>query len=132
MSGISKFTIGTNYYCIIFCIFYGFFSVFGVFLLCSAPVTAQTSAPPSALAPARGLSVRSDAPKSHQNMEWVTKFAGSAKEIRELKLDATRPKICLSYHLRGTCFESCRENATHRALTASEKTTVQVFLDKTL
>ena len=87
--------------------------------------TAPTAATPR-------LSVRADAPKSHQNGDWHTKFTGSAKEIKELKLDASRPKICLSYHLRGTCFESCRENATHRALTVAEKTSVQAFLDKTL
>ena len=98
----------------------------------SAPAQSTSTTPSAPVPPTRGLSVRSDAPKSHQNTEWVTKFAGSAKEIKELKLDANRPKICLSYHLRGTCFESCRESATHRALTASEKTTVQVFLDKNL
>lgn len=96
----------------------------------AAPPTQGLNAP-TATTESR-LSVRADAPKAHQHSDWATKFAGSAKEIKELKLDATRPKVCLSYHLRGTCFESCREKATHRALTAAEKTAVQSFLDKTL
>ena len=78
------------------------------------------------------MSVRVDAAKSHQNPEWTAKFASSAKEIKDLKLDTNRPKICLSYHLRGTCFESCREHPTHRALTTAEKTATQAFLDKAL
>ena len=76
--------------------------------------------------------VRADAPKAHQNSEWVAKFAASSKDIRGLKADESRPKICYSYHLRGTCFEACRDHATHRALTATEKAEVQAFLDKSL
>jgi hypothetical protein len=95
-----------------------------------APPAATISSAP-AVAAAR-LSVRVDAPKGHQHPDWTAKFAGSEKEIKELKLDAARPKVCLSYHLRGTCFEACREHSTHRALTATEKTAVQAFLDKTL
>ena len=96
--------------------------------------TAPASVTSSATAPTASprLSVRVDAPKNHQHPDWATKFAESAKEIKELKLDATRPKVCLSYHLRGTCFESCREHSTHRALTATEKSAVQAFLDKAL
>ena len=92
----------------------------------------QTLITPTATTATARLSVRVDAPKGHQQTDWAAKFAGSAKEIKELKLDATRPKVCLSYHLRGTCFESCREHSTHRALTTAEKTSVQTFLDKTL
>ena len=99
--------------------------------LAQASPAQVSSAPVVAAAPPR-LSVRADAPKAHQNSEWHAKFTGSAKEIKELKLDAARPKICLSYHLRGTCFESCREHATHRALNVTEKAAVQTFLDKVL
>ena len=82
--------------------------------------------------PTARLSVRVDAPKSQLHTAWATKFTASAKEIKDLKLDTTRPKICLSYHLRGTCFESCREHPTHRALTTAEKAAVEAFLEKTL
>ena len=101
----------------------------------AAPATSPTPASPSAPGvpvAAPRLSVRVDAPKTHQHADWAAKFASSAKEIKELKLEATRPKVCLSYHLRGTCFEACRENATHRALTSMEKATLQTFLDKAL
>ena len=98
-----------------------------------APV-AQSHQGPSATPAAapRSVSVRVDAPKAHLNSDWATKFTGSEKEIKDLKLDVTRPKICLSYHLRGPCFESCREHPTHRALTATEKAAVQTFLEKSL
>lgn len=106
----------------------------------AAPVHTKQSTTPTAAPTAtsttpannRALSVRSDAPKAHQNSDWATKFAASEKEIKDLKLDKARPKICLSYHLRGTCFESCGEHATHRALTAAEKAAVQTFLEKSL
>ena len=94
-----------------------------------APVTGASTV---ATTPATRLSVRVDAPKSHQQADWISKFASSTKEIKVLKLDATRPKVCLSYHLRSTCFESCRENSSHRALTAPEKATFQTWLDKAL
>ena len=97
----------------------------------SAPAPTSYTAPASSTSAPR-MSVRVDATKAHQNPEWAAKFASSAKEIKDLKLDANRPKICLSYHLRGTCFESCREHPTHRALTTAEKTATQAFLDKAL
>ena len=80
----------------------------------------------------KGLSVKADAPRSQQNAEWLTKFKSSEKEVKDLKTDESRPKLCLSYHLRGTCFEACREHATHRALTTAEKKVMQDFLDKAL
>ena len=96
------------------------------------PGPSSTASVPAAAPTTRGLSVRVDAPKTHLNSEWATKFTSSEKEIKDLKLDATRPKICLSYHLRGTCFESCREHPTHLALTAAEKVSLQAFLEKSL
>ena len=93
------------------------------------PGTATTAA---AAAPAAAQAERADAPKAHQNSDWVAKFAASSKDVKGLKAEEDRPKICFSYHLRGTCFKACRERATHRALTAAEKATVQTFLDKAL
>ena len=89
---------------------------------------------PTAAAPASGTqqAERADAPKAHQNSDWVAKFAASSKDIKGLKAEEDRPKICFSYHLRGTCFKACRERATHRALTTTEKATVQTFLEKAL
>ena len=92
----------------------------------------QPSSAPRATAPAAAKAVRVDAPATHQNSEWVSKYAASSKDILKLKAEADRPKICFSYHLRGTCFEACREHSTHRALTAAEKASVQTFLDKSL
>ena len=94
-----------------------------------APHHTQPAEPPAA---ARAVAVRADAPKAQQNADWSAKFAASSKTVVALKAEESRPKICLSYHLRGTCFEACREHATHRALTATEKASVQTFLDKHL
>ena len=80
----------------------------------------------------RPVAVRVDAPTSQQNTDWVAKFAGSSKTVTALKADDSRPKVCFSYHLRGTCFEACRERATHRALTNAEKTAMQAFQEKAL
>ena len=95
----------------------------------TTPATATTAATAPAAA---SKAVRADAPKAHQNSEWVAKYAASGKDIASLKADEGRPKICFSYHLRGTCFEACREHSTHQALTAAEKASVQTFLDKSL
>ena len=99
----------------------------------SVPTTTSTatSHQPTAT-PATTATVRMDAPKSQQNSDWMAKFTASSKEIKDLKTDEARPKICFSYHLRGTCFEACRERATHRALTTAEKAAAQAFLDKSL
>ena len=99
----------------------------------SNPTVAGAPQPTPPAAPtARAAAVRADAPKAHQNNDWTAKFAASAKTVVELKAVENRPKICLSYHLRGTCFDACREHATHRALTTAEKTAVQGFLEKQL
>ena len=96
----------------------------------TATTSGQKTAPTSEST--RPLAVRVDAPTSHQNADWVAKFAESSKTVTALKTDTSRPKVCFSYHLRGTCFEACGERATHRALTNTEKTAMQVFLDKAL
>ena len=104
-----------------------------------SPITtaSASSQPPSSTTShttisTKGMSTRAEAPKTHQNADWLAKFASSEKEVKDLKADESRPKYCLSYHLRGTCFEACRESATHRALTTSEKKSMQEFLDKAL
>jgi hypothetical protein len=78
------------------------------------------------------LSTRVDAPLAQQVGDWHTKFAASPKMVVALKEVDGRPLVCLSYHLRGTCFDSCREKATHCALTAVERKTIQGFLDSAL
>jgi hypothetical protein len=99
-----------------------------------AAPTATTTTPTTSTTPRTNprASVRVDAPRAQQHADWTTRLDSSKKEIKDLKLDTTRPKVCLSYHLRGTCFESCREHGTHRALTATEKTEFSAFLDKAL
>ena len=97
--------------------------------------TANTQAPSavgSGSSSTRPAAVRADAPTSQKNSDWVTKFAESSKTVTALKGEEGRPKVCLSYHLRGTCFEACGERATHRALTNAEKTAMQAFLEKAL
>ena len=97
----------------------------------SVPAAPSTT-PATAQAANTRLSVRVDAPAAQQQADWKAKFAASKKEIKDLKVDPARPKVCLSYHLRGTCYESCRERSTHRALNATEKAAVQTYLEESL
>ena len=78
------------------------------------------------------LSSHTDAPLVHQNGDWLAKFVASPKLVSALKELAGRLPLCLSYHLRGTCCDNCRDKASHRALTTTERTTMQTFLDRSL
>ena len=100
----------------------------------SYPSATQTTPLPEVRAAptARVAAVRADAPEAQQNSDWTAKFSASEKTVVELKAVENCPKICLSYHLRGTCFDACHEHATHRALTTAEKTAVQSFVEKHL
>ena len=81
---------------------------------------------------------RLDATPAHIHGEWLKKFEASSKTLAVLKLEKPRPttvsgsNLCLSYHLRGKCFDNCRDKATHRALTPGERSTVAAFLEKIL
>ena len=73
--------------------------------------------------------------------EWVAAFNMSNTTIRALKdfapnthdrdTQASVP-ICLSYHLRGSCYENCQRAATHRALSATERRAMSAFIAQRL
>jgi hypothetical protein len=82
-----------------------------------------------------------DAPPADRVKAWHERYTAKKKSLYTIRTDAGTdvPKvadgskqICLSYHLRGQCFDICRNRATHRALTPSETTTFQAFVDKHL
>jgi hypothetical protein len=66
--------------------------------------------------------------------EWMTKFSDCGKTIRALRehapRDANGEEICLSYHLKGTCFSTCRRRASHRVLTGVGKRNFGTFVDQ--
>ena len=63
-------------------------------------------------------------------------FTNSGTRIAQLREHAptttdqatnTTVPICLSYHLRGTCYANCQRASTHRALTAGERRRMMTF-----
>ena len=82
---------------------------------------------------------RVDASDNQKVAAWHSRFAASAKTVTELKANTDRPttvqgnhKLCLSFHLRGTCFDNCGDKATHRTLAPPEHKAMDAFLDKQL
>ena len=73
--------------------------------------------------------------------EWGAAFNSSNTTIRALRefapsthdrdTQATVP-ICLSYHLRGSCYENCQRASTHRALSAAERRSMSAFVAQRL
>jgi hypothetical protein len=104
---------------------------------------------PNALKAPRSSAANSDANKSVQVSAppnqvvaaWHKRFDKGNKSILTLRTDGagTLPKsadgqhhLCLSYHVKGTCYNNCRSRSTHRQLNASETTDFQAFVDKCL
>jgi hypothetical protein len=103
------------------------------------PVITQTPTPPTTL-PTRKISSLTNhvtAPGSERHPPIMEKFASCDKSIQQLRVLAGQPKekrgsgtLCLSYHLRGSCFENCRRSSTHRKLDKTEIDNFHAFLDK--
>ena len=99
------------------------------------PTVLPANLPASPPAAARRTGARVDAPAAQQSSDWHSKFEASTKTVAALKAVETRPstaqggnKICLSYHLRGTCFDNCGDKASHRTLVTAENTAMTEFL----
>lgn len=93
------------------------------------------AAPPAAEKPRVGTNVF--ATESQATPEWQQRLVDSGKSVQLLKTVGAKAlpssgdrksKLCLSFHLRGSCFDNCRNKATHRKLTAGEKKDMEVFL----
>lgn len=75
------------------------------------------------------------APGPERNQGLLDSFSQSGKMVQQLKDLPNQPKakgttgnLCLSYHLRGLCYDNCRRSNTHRKLEAGEVGNMQTFL----
>jgi len=73
------------------------------------------------------------------NRAWKEAFERSGKLIRDLRTQApqwtirNQPReVCLSYHLRGSCYENCNRKDTHVSPTPANKTVFGNFVDTVL
>ena len=73
--------------------------------------------------------------------DWHDRLTASGKTVADLKalglrlLPTTQDrkhKLCLSFHLRGNCFDNCRSKATHRKASDAEQKAMDAFLTKHL
>jgi hypothetical protein len=80
-------------------------------------------------------------PPEHVRPEWLAAFESSNWTIPAMKLlpSARLPMIgnwsgplCLSYHLKGPCFDNCRNKGTHWALSSSEEAAMKLFVENEL
>jgi hypothetical protein len=98
------------------------------------PVPPKGSPPPGLQNTIRNMVV---APDSEKHPQLKAAFDNGDKSIQVLKTLPNLPKekkgsgiLCLSYHLRGQCFDNCRRASTHRKLDPVEVDNIQAFLDK--
>ena len=73
---------------------------------------------------------------------WKAKLEQSARKIRDIAPhapassnmdDSNKPvPLCLSYHLRGSCYSNCNRAATHRALSQDENSALAALVDNQL
>ena len=73
------------------------------------------------------------------NDKWISRFQESGKTIAELKAEAPPIQrngaavgLCLSFQLRGKCFDNCSRAATHEVLQGSYAKAMEDFLDEHL
>ena len=79
------------------------------------------------------------APNMDRNTTFLDTFSAGSKSIQQLRTVSGQPNdkkglgtLCLSYHLHGVCFDSCRRNSTHRKLEKVECDNMQAFIDKNI
>ena len=79
------------------------------------------------------------APVDQRHQPFIATFAQSGKAISNLRALPDQPKqvngtdtLCLSYHLRGRCYDNCRRIDNHRKLDPKEIANMQAFLTKHL
>jgi hypothetical protein len=75
------------------------------------------------------------APDNEKVTAYLDAFKGSQKTIPQLRNIAKQPKVkngtttlCLSYHLRGSCFDNCRRIDTQRKLVKVEEDHLATFI----
>lgn len=79
------------------------------------------------------------APATERVQAFLDSFTASDKSIQQLRTVVKQPKttsgsgtLCLSYHLRGMCFDSCRKKGTHKPLDPTEATNLRTFISTNL
>jgi hypothetical protein len=59
---------------------------------------------------------------------FKSKFDASTRTLRDLKENAPHTHLCLSYHLRGGCYDNCGRAASHKPLSASDRSTLTDYI----
>jgi hypothetical protein len=110
------------------------------FFPASTPITTPATEPtlaapkPAALptpSTARGNGQRTMGNKvSNPNVSatWKDKFEACGRSLRDVRDGAPPLPLCLSYHLRGGCFDNCSRTASHKPLSATERSTLTDFV----
>jgi hypothetical protein len=103
------------------------------------PQITHTPTPPTTLPNKKlpPLSNHVTAPGNERHPPIMERFQNSDKSIQQLRVLPGQPKekrgsgtLCLSYHLRGSCFDNCRRLSTHRKLDKVEIDNFLAFLEK--
>jgi hypothetical protein len=103
--------------------------------------TAGTAPVATNLQATRTIGAQVVAPASEVVARLHERFAAGEKSIQTLRTTASKRhpkqangtgKLCLSYHLRGICFDNCGSLGTHRKLIKSEEDALMAFLESEL
>lgn len=105
----------------------------------AAPGAAAPGATPPAAPGARdpGVAAANPAPVT----AWLSAWSASNLRLQQVRSHAPKTtdpvtgqevEICLSYHLKGTCFANCQRRPTHRALNTSERAKMTRFVREQL
>ena len=78
---------------------------------------------------ARARAVENPAP----NAGWQQRYQSSGKTLAQLRAhapqDTDNTDMCLSWHLRGSCYSNCSRRSTHRALTGAPLRKMNTFVN---
>ena len=101
---------------------------------------ARGAAPPAGSGTGSGPDQRASVVRNPRTVAaWVTALDASNRRLAELRDHAptstrngrTTP-LCLNYHLRGTCYESCSRTETHRPLSVTERAAISQMVSQQL
>ena len=103
------------------------------------PVVAAVPVPPAGNNPLVSQGNPVFAPAHEINQAFFTAFTKSPKSIQDLRNAPKQPRVkngvaqlCLSYHLKGSCFDICKKAPTHRPLEVVETSNMQTFMNSNL
>lgn len=102
------------------------------------PYSPNNPVPPTGRPPVFGGGNEVTAPTTERVQTFLDAFETSEKSIQELRNIPRQPRVknalalCLSYHLKGSCFDQCRRAKTHRKLLKEEEDVMQTFITKNL